>query len=277
MSKTINKEIMKLLREKTGVSKRRIYQMKDAKKEEYKFTITNEEAVYLVAAENGIDISKILSEKDLEKLRGLREAVIPIREMHKASSKKTAESIMIEIGQNFHVVDPFLSKKTINEAAQMARVYPTLYLFENSVRSVIQHVLERKHGVGWWDSKVPRKVREDVEKRLVQEASNKWHGRRGAHKIFYTDIGDLSSIINTNWSDFLDVFPNLTWVKSRIDEIELSRNIVAHNNPLEDRDIKRVKLYFDDWIEQIAEWKQKEGKKNAGITANTVSARAKGE
>lgn len=268
---------MKLLLEKTGVSKQRIYQMKDVKKKEHNFTISNEDATYLIAAENGIDISKILAQEDLQRLRGLNDSRIPTRKIQKTSDKKTAESITIEIGQNFHVVDPFLSKKTVNEAAQMARVYPTLYLFENSVRSVIQRVLEKKYGVGWWDSKVPRKVRDDVEKRLVQEASNKWHGRRGAHKIFYTDIGDLSSIINTNWSDFQAFFPNLTWVKSRIDEIELSRNIVAHNNPLEDRDIKRVKLYFDDWIKQIAEWKQKEVKKNADITANTVSARAKGE
>jgi hypothetical protein len=256
---------MKLLLEKTGVTIQRIYQMIDGKKREHNFTISKEAAAYLIAAEKGIDISKILSEKELEKLRGLREPTISVRKEEKMPDKKAQAQVLIEVERDFHVIDPFLDKKMINEAAQMTRVYPVLYLFENSVRRIIQHVLEKKYGADWWNNKVPRNVRDNVEKRLVQEASNKWHGRRGAHKIFYTDIGDLSSIITTNWLDFKDMFPNQTWVKSRIDEIELSRNIVAHNNPLTDRDIKRVKLYFDDWTKQIGEHKmiKKEDEKNA--------------
>jgi hypothetical protein len=47
------------------------------------------------------------------------------------------------------------------------------------------------------------------------------------------------------------MFPDLTWVKSRIDSIGLSRNIVAHNNPLPNREIQRLKIYFGDWIRQL--------------------------
>jgi hypothetical protein len=244
----INKEIMKALRENIGKTPQRVYQMIKEKKKEYNYTITTEMAAYLLAADYGIDVSKILPEEELVKLRTLRETKIVVKER---KEKKLPQEIIIDITKEFQVVDPFLPKKMIEEAKEMARVYPIVYLFENSVRNLIKIVLEKKYGLNWWDYKVPLAVRQEVEKRLIKEKRNKWHGKRGAHKIFYTDIGDLNSIITTNWRDFENLFPSQTWIKSRIDEIELSRNVIAHNNPLSDRDIKRLKIYFQDWINQI--------------------------
>jgi len=54
----INKDIMKLLLEKTRVTPQRVYQMIEDKKALYSYSISKETASYLVAAENGIDISK---------------------------------------------------------------------------------------------------------------------------------------------------------------------------------------------------------------------------
>lgn len=245
---------MRALLEKTGRTPQRIYQMIKEKKKEYHFTISKEMAAYLLAAERGIDISKILPEKELAKLRDLGKIRPSIIREKKAPKKKASKQIIINIAKEFRVVDPFLPVKLIKQATEMSRVYPIVYLFENSVRNLIQVVLEGKYGPNWWDDKIPRNVKRDVEKRLIKEKENRWHGKRGAHKIFYTNIGDLNSIIATNWSDFKDIFPSQTWIKSRIDEIELSRNIIAHNNPLSDRDIKRLKLYFEDWIKQIGEF-----------------------
>jgi hypothetical protein len=250
----INRGIMKALLKETGKTPQRIYQMIKDKKKEYNYTIPKEMAAYLVAAEIGIDISKILPEEELAKLRDLKETKMVVREKRGVIEKPPAE-ITIDVVREFQVVDPFLPKKLINDAVQMAKIYPILYLFENSVRNLIQIVLQQKYGSNWWDSKVPNGVKQDVEKRLLKEEANRWHGKRGAHKIFYTNIGDLNSIISTNWDDFKDIFPNQAWIKSRIDEIELSRNIIAHNNPLSDRDIKRLKLYFGDWVKQIKECK----------------------
>jgi hypothetical protein len=249
----INKKVMKALMEKTNKSLQRIYQMIEEKKKEYDYTITREMAANLLAAELGIDISKILSEEELTKLRGLKETKILVSEKKKLVESKTPRQIIIDVTREFRVIDPFLSEKLINEAISMARVYPIVYLFENSIRNLIQITLEKKYGSEWWNIAVPQSVRQEVERRLAKEKENRWHSKRGAHKIFYTNIGDLNSIISANWSDFREFFPNQAWIKSRIDEIELSRNIIAHNNPLSDREIKRLKLYFEDWIKQIGE------------------------
>ena len=74
--------------------------------------------------------------------------------------------------------------------------------------------------------------------------------------IFYTDIDDLKSIIAANWLDFKEIFPNFQWVVGKIEEIEMSRNIIAHNNPLEERDVTRLKLNLEDWIMQISRWRE---------------------
>ena len=54
-----------------------------------------------------------------------------------------------------------------------------------------------------------------------------------------------------NWDYFKKYLPNLEWIKVRINEIEISRNVVAHHNPLKTNDIRRIRLYFHDWINQI--------------------------
>jgi len=247
----INKEIMKALLKETGKTPQRVYQMIEDKKKEYHYTIPKEMAAYLVAAEIGIDISKILPEEELAKLRDLKETKIVVREKRGPVEKKPPEEITIDVAKEFRIVDPLMPKRLITEANEMARVYPIVYLFENSVRNLVQIVLEKKYGSNWWGSKVQLAVKQEVERRLAKEKENPWHGKRGAHKIFYTNIGDLNSIITTNWSDFKGFFPNQAWIRSRIDEIEFSRNIIAHNNPLANRDINRLKLYFGDWINQI--------------------------
>lgn len=79
-----------------------------------------------------------------------------------------------------------------------------------------------------------KEIKDKVEKRMTAKEKNRWHSRRKVHFLYH--IEDLSVIITTNWKDFKDIFPELTWVK-RIDSIRLSRNMVAHNNPLPNREI----------------------------------------
>ena len=54
------------------------------------------------------------------------------------------------------------------------------------------------------------------------------------------------------WNALPDVDRPIEWVSNRIEEIELSRNIVAHHNPLSDDDIQRVKIFFKDWTKQFS-------------------------
>ena len=252
----ISKEIMKLLLEKTKVSVPRIYQMIDEKKELYSYAISKETAASPVAAENGIDISKYLKEDELASVRELKAVIVPTVKLRSAARDTSSKQIVVEIDKGVKVVDPLLPKKFIDDATKMAGVYPVVYIFENSVRNLIANVMISKHDEKWWDTNVGAKIKEKVKGRMDNEDKNRWHGKRGAHPIFYTDIDELKSIITTNWSDFENIFPNLQWVTGKIDEIEMSRNIIAHNNPLEDRDVLRLKLNLEDWIKQIASWTQ---------------------
>ena len=115
--------------------------------------------------------------------------------------------------------------------------------------------METNHGSDWWDNKVSGRIKKIVAGRMENENRNKWHEKRGAHPIFYTDIDHLSDIITTNWSDFDKYFPSQHWIKAKIEIIETSRNVVSHNNPLSNDDIASVKLNFKQWTKQIKDFK----------------------
>lgn len=57
--------------------------------------------------------------------------------------------------------------------------------------------------------------------------------------------------MRNNWADFEDLFPDGNWVISRFTELEASRNIVAHNNLLERREVERIRMYLADWVGQV--------------------------
>jgi hypothetical protein len=253
----IDKKVMKILREKTGVTVQRIYQMIDDKKEAYQYSISKETAAYLVAADNGIDISKILKEDELVKVREVAKTPTVISRPKIKVPKGTSTQILVEIGKDIKVSDPLLPKKIVEDAKRMAEVYSVVYIFENSVRNLIARVLETA-GTDWWQSKVGAQTKKKVKDRVDKEQRNRFHGKRGAHPIFYADIDDLSSIIAANWGDFEDIFPDQQWVSGKIAEIEMSRNVIAHNNPLEEHDIARLKVNFGDWIRQISQWTEKQ-------------------
>lgn len=252
----IDKSLLRSLRDVSDLGTSTIYKQIQRKQEDLGFRVTKGQAAALVASEFGIDISKFLSPEELAELRRL-----PIQApqvVKKVVSKKlVAQPKIMQFASGLQVQDPFLSDKIRREAGEMSGVYPIIYIFENSVRNVISLVLKKKYGENWWDTQVNTTIQGKVKNRMDKEAANRWHGRRGAAPIFYTDINHLLSIIMNNWADFAGLFPDQDWLKSRIKEIEMSRNIVAHNNPLDKHDIRRIEVYFEDWLKQIKALKDK--------------------
>lgn len=129
--------------------------------------------------------------------------------------------------------------------------YLAFFCLENSVRELVADRLSENHGSDWWEVCASRPVRDKVSKRQEKEGLDRWHARRGEHPIHYTDFGDLKSLIINNFSDFEDLLPDQNWISSRLDELELSRNIIAHSNILEDRELNRIRLYLYDWARQV--------------------------
>jgi hypothetical protein len=135
----------------------------------------------------------------------------------------------------------------------MADIYPDVYIFENLVRHIVVSELEKKHGKNWWiaPNVIPSQIVKKVADRKTKEGANRWHSERGSHEIFYSDFGDLSAIISVNWNEFKVIFPSLRWIQTRLEETELSRNIIAHNNPLPKKESDRIKMFLDDLKRQV--------------------------
>lgn len=143
------------------------------------------------------------------------------------------------------------SSELRSSAMKALPAYLAFFIFENSAREVVSERLSEKLGAEWWESAASAKVKKKVQDRQVSEGRDRWHMRRGATEIFYTDFGDLASLIQNNWEHFEDLFPDINWVASRFDELEKSRNIVAHNNLLEAHEVGRISLYLRDWVRQV--------------------------
>ncbi len=249
----INKDVFNALLKKTGKSKSRIYKIIQEKRKEHDYTISNKTAANLLAAQMKIDVSKYLKKEEIDELITLRKTQAATTPLTKAkqTKRKTAPIVSIKFGEK--LLQGFLIPKNLaNEAKRMADVYPMLYLLENALRYFITNVLKANYGEKWWEQRVSSSINRKVNTRLNREGKNRWHSQRGSDRISYTDFGDLHSIITKNWDDFKERFPNQGWIKARLDEIELSRNIIAHNNPLPSKEIQRLKLYFEDIRKQLS-------------------------
>jgi hypothetical protein len=258
----VHKEILRAIlskakEENAKITERAIYYRIERVRREFGKAISRRTAANLLASRMGIDVYRIL--KDLGELTELRDLVkITPKPVSTSTSIKTREeekpmTIRKRIVETYGL-PPDLTK----EAQRMANVYPVVYVFENTIRYIVKSTLENKYGTDWWfhENVVSNGIRREARKRKEQEHHNRWHSERGSHDIFYTDFGDLSSIISANWSSFKSLFRDLRWIQVRMEEIELSRNIIAHNNPLPSREVDRIKMYYMDLLRQL-------GKQNA--------------
>lgn len=140
----------------------------------------------------------------------------------------------------------------IRRAAMKALpAYLAFFCIENAVRELVAERMTEAQGSDWWDKAASSQIKKKVEDRQVKEGINRWHIRRGAHEIYYTDFGDLVAIIRNNWQNFQDLFPDQNWIANRLTELEASRNIIAHSNTLDDRELDRVRIYLQDWTRQV--------------------------
>ena len=142
-----------------------------------------------------------------------------------------------------------LDASFLADAERMAIVYTAIHAFENTVRELVQKAMAEAHKEAWW-SKVPEKIQKKAKTRMEEDAKFKWHGTRGASEILYCDFGDLASIIVTNWSQFETILTDMEWVKSVLNTLERSRNIVMHGGLLSKEDVERIGMNIRDWIRQ---------------------------
>lgn len=149
------------------------------------------------------------------------------------------------------VIETDFSPRVWHDAISMSSVYTAIYCIENTLRNFIVERMSERYGITWWDAKVPQKIKASVSSLKKQEEKNKYHSNRSSNEIGYTMLGNLGQLIIANWDDFSDIIPNQAWLASRMDDLEMSRNIIMHTGNLPADEIDRIESIVRDILRQI--------------------------
>lgn len=158
---------------------------------------------------------------------------------------RDAESTLLE-----QILSPF-PVDLRNRALQMCRLYALIYCFETSVREIVRERLEQKHGSDWWQKGVPDNIRNRAERRRKKAIDNSWLEGDTVGRLSFAEFGDLARIIINAWEEFQDLVPSQHWLQQRFDELEHTRNFIAHNRLLLPSEFQRVEMYIADWNRQV--------------------------
>jgi len=144
-----------------------------------------------------------------------------------------------------------LDPDAVAEATKMSQVYVAVAAFENTVRDLISSRLLEEKGANWWDACVSSDIKKRAEQKIADEERIRWHGSRGLSPIYFTELKDLSAIIQQNWQSFENILPEVDWVRHVLRTIERSRNVIMHSGQLSLDDIERIGVTIRDWIRQV--------------------------
>jgi hypothetical protein len=167
-----------------------------------------------------------------------------------------ADGLSVRAGEDSRAVQRVLPLEDFSASIRRGAMtalpaYLAFFCLENAIRELVSARMAENHGASWWESKAASALRDKVKRRRDAEGQNRWHIARGADELQYTDFGDLKAIIQSNWAEFEDLFPDQNWLLARLGELEASRNIIAHMNTLDERETSRLRLYLTDWIKQV--------------------------
>jgi len=224
--------------------------------------------MFVLAGDNKVGYSREYSRLTEHERTRISQAIArsPQSSSDRSSSNRRQTSRILQIRTKLGLFrEPYLDQAVFSEAKLAAETaYPYLYIFENSIRNFIDKVLSKASNKDWWASqmktKTLREIKQNAESRMSDEKRQSFHRKRGAHQLFYTDFKDLIDIMANHETVFNPYFGNLTGklkaILYKLREIEPSRNVTAHSNPLSKRDLQRVEGYLGDWLAQLAYIKQ---------------------
>jgi len=177
--------------------------------------ISTEDAVYLIAFREKVPIDDRVDSGTLERVaryQAMSQAeTTPSSKLVKRSGSPSSTVVPIA---NVKIEDvPGMSAVHAREAKLMAeRVYPILYVFENSARDIITRVLEAALGPDWWDQVSWSDARTEVKNRKAQEGDDAWHSKRGESPLAYLDLKHLVQLVGKPkvWPHFSSILPGRT-------------------------------------------------------------------
>jgi len=135
----------------------------------------------------------------------------------------------------------------------MMSAYGLFASFENKLRFFISSFLEQNKGSDWWETNVPKKVKDNIK----EHRHEKWHIQLPKNPIQYTDFSDLIKIINKNWDIFEVVFKNQALTKTYLESLEIPRNTIAHSNVLSESMCSELKINIEKILNLIGQYEFK--------------------
>ncbi|WP_410211385.1 Swt1 family HEPN domain-containing protein [Aquirhabdus sp.] len=186
------------------------------------------------------------AESDLLRLFGMRNLMLE-------ADLVALEKMGIDIGhtetlKRDELVDTDLFEADILHAAkQMANFYVLYYSLENTIRRLISGRLHEKHGMNWWELRVPIGVKTSVADKQKKEKDTPM-SIRSEDPLTYTNFGELIDIINSNWTDFSDTLRSQKAAQQILSQFNLVRNVIAHSVELNNDEILRFQLLVKDWF-----------------------------
>jgi hypothetical protein len=241
----VNREIRESLLRKLKISKQALSQRANRLKEKHG-PMTTDEAVYIIAHIEGIDLSKQLPLTVLDRIRSLvpREVSPSAPASRVSPKKKTNKKRNLE-----QVTYPLVTSALIQKARNAGDdAFPRVFILENSIRSLIKLKLT-PIDKDWWSNLVPQPVLESVGRTLKKEKKFPYREKRGDEPLMYCNFDDLKKIIadDNNYPYFQDVIIDLDWFKVKMQEVYMARNNLAHSVPLSKDDFSSIILFYNQW------------------------------
>lgn len=205
--------------------------------------MTTDEAVYIIAHIEGVNLAKYLPLETLDRVRSLIPREIkpsPIAPQVKITNKKPKSRKTI-------ASYPLVNNAFIQRAVTIGdESFPQIVVMENSIRALIEKTLSTINP-NWWVALVPPNVQRNVQRTIDKEKKFPYREKRGNRPILYCNFADLKEIIVANYPEFRNVIIDIEWFKAKMDEVYMARNNLAHSVLLSDDDISRIALFYRDW------------------------------
>jgi len=195
--------------------------------------ITLNAAAHLFAEKHKVAIWRYLKDKDIESLKHVPQSVQAIQGSKKFPKQPTKPKYLPE-------------SKFSNEAFRNEKVYPYVYILENSLRNLILEKFEKEGN--WWNNKafVSNDIQEYAEKVKKAESKYSWMPKRAKHPIYYVGLEQLFKIITKNWQKyFKDVFTDFGDLRTWGRETVPIRHLIAHNIPTRKIDEENIRIKTD--------------------------------
>src|SRR5262245_49816742 len=102
---------------------------------------------------------------------------------------------------------------------------------------------------GWRSAAGNQEPNARPPKSLIRIKSNEqtWLEGQKTELLGFVEFGHLADIITNSWDEFSDLIPTQHWLKQRMDELEKTRNFIAHHRVLLPSEFARIEMYVADW------------------------------